>query len=151
MRKEGPESLGKRGAYLQDGDIGDTIQRAHEIRLNEQVLFSWELKGTVSWVTHRSHMLPQPRACPVIHLIKVQAGSGVRWASSTPAPYSWSISMLDVSFYVHPVCLLISQWKVISSSFQGQGLVTQHSCSPRTLFCIIARFPPGLPISPLAR
>lgn len=71
MRKEEPKSTGKGGGYLQNGDIGDPIQGAHEICLNEQVLFSWKL-NTVPWVTHRSHMLPQLRAHPAIHLIKAQ-------------------------------------------------------------------------------
>lgn len=34
----------RKGLYLQDGDISNSIQRAHEIRLNEQILLSRKLK-----------------------------------------------------------------------------------------------------------
>lgn len=34
----------EKGWYLQDGDISNSIQRAHEICLNEQILLSRKLK-----------------------------------------------------------------------------------------------------------
>lgn len=45
-RKEGKEPPLEKGQYLQYGHIGNSIQRAHKISLNEQILFSRKLKET---------------------------------------------------------------------------------------------------------
>jgi hypothetical protein len=44
--RRGKSSPGK-GQYLQDGDAGNSIQRAHEICLDEQILLPRKLKETV--------------------------------------------------------------------------------------------------------
>lgn len=45
--KRGARVHWEKGWYLQDRDVGDPIQGAHEIGLNEQVLFPWKLKNAV--------------------------------------------------------------------------------------------------------
>lgn len=70
-RKRGQEFPQEKGWYLQDGDISNSIQRAHEICLNEQILLSGKLKERkYDWSLrgHRSSL--QLGLCLGTHLTK---------------------------------------------------------------------------------